>query len=188
MKGVMMKAGQMVSFIMEALPDDAQRSLSSLYADAPPMDPALARRVIIDELGTAPEKVFLDWSPDPIAAASVGQVHRVVLRDGRDAAVKIQYPGVGDAGERKVQVQVTLVGIPICVTAGVATNVAKLGKTGGTVTTTGRITLPALLVQVRVYVVIADAITLVVWPRVTAPTPLSIVHVGSGNGSALGRA
>ena len=97
MKGVMMKAGQMVSFIMEALPDDAQRSLASLYADAPPMDPALARRVIIDELGTAPEKVFLDWSPDPIAAASVGQVHRVVLRDGRDAAVKIQYPGVGDA-------------------------------------------------------------------------------------------
>ncbi len=97
MKGVMMKVGQLVSFIMEALPDDAQQSLSSLYADAPPMDPAVARKVVVDELGEIPEKVFLDWSTDPIAAASVGQVHRAVLRDGREVAVKVQYPGVGDA-------------------------------------------------------------------------------------------
>jgi predicted unusual protein kinase regulating ubiquinone biosynthesis (AarF/ABC1/UbiB family) len=97
MKGVMMKAGQLVSFIMEALPDEAQQSLSSLFADAPPMPAETARRVVIEELGDAPEKVFLDWSAEPIAAASVGQVHRVVLRDGRRAALKVQYPGVGDA-------------------------------------------------------------------------------------------
>ncbi len=97
MKGVMMKVGQLVSFIVEALPDEVQQSLSQLYADAPPMDPAVARRVVIEELGETPEKVFLDWSPDPIAAASVGQVHRVVLRDGRRAALKVQYPGAGDA-------------------------------------------------------------------------------------------
>lgn len=97
MKGVMMKAGQLVSFIMETLPDEAQQSLSSLFADAPPMPAAIARRVVIDELGAPPEKIFLDWSPEPIAAASVGQVHRVVLRDGRLAAVKVQYPGVGDS-------------------------------------------------------------------------------------------
>ena len=97
MKGVMMKVGQLASFILEALPDEAQSSLSSLYADAPPMDPVVARSVVLAELGAAPEKVFLDWTPDPIAAASVGQVHRVVLRDGRRAALKVQYPGVGDA-------------------------------------------------------------------------------------------
>ncbi|MEO7398728.1 MAG: AarF/ABC1/UbiB kinase family protein, partial [Ilumatobacteraceae bacterium] len=97
MKGVMMKLGQLASFIMETLPDEAQRSLSSLFADAPPMDSAVARRIVADELGSIPEKVFLDWSPDPVAAASVGQVHRVVLRDGRRAAVKVQYPGVGEA-------------------------------------------------------------------------------------------
>ena len=97
MKGVMMKAGQLVSFIMEALPDEAQQSLSSLFADAPPMPTETARRVVVAELGDAPERVFLDWEPDPIAAASVGQVHRVVLRDGRRAALKVQYPGVGDA-------------------------------------------------------------------------------------------
>lgn len=92
-----MKVGQLASFIMEALPDEAQASLSQLFSDAPPMDPAIARRVVTDELGAVPEKVFLDWSPDPIAAASVGQVHRVVLKDGRRAALKVQYPGVGDA-------------------------------------------------------------------------------------------
>ncbi len=97
MKGVMMKVGQLASFIMEAIPEDAQQSLASLYADAPPMDPAVARKVVLDELGDIPEKIFLDWTPDPIAAASVGQVHRVVLRDGRLAALKVQYPGVGDA-------------------------------------------------------------------------------------------
>ncbi|MCU1394786.1 MAG: hypothetical protein JWM34_3214 [Ilumatobacteraceae bacterium] len=97
MKGVMMKAGQMVSFIMESLPDEAQSSLSSLFADAPPMPDETARRVVVDELGDTPEHLFLDWSPSPIAAASVGQVHRVVLRDGRRAALKVQYPGVGDS-------------------------------------------------------------------------------------------
>ena len=97
MKGVMMKAGQLVSFIMEALPDEAQQSLSSLFADAPPMPAETARRVVIEQLGAAPETLFLDWEPDPVAAASVGQVHRIVLRDGRRAALKVQYPGVGDA-------------------------------------------------------------------------------------------
>ena len=97
MKGVMMKVGQLASFILETLPEETQQSMSSLYADAPPMDPAVARQVVIEELGAIPEKLFLDWTPDPVAAASVGQVHRVVLRDGRKAALKVQYPGVGDA-------------------------------------------------------------------------------------------
>lgn len=97
MKGVMMKVGQMVSFILETLPEEAQQSLSSLYADAPPMSPELSRAVVTEELGAPPDKVFLDWPENPIAAASVGQVHKVVLHDGRFAAVKVQYPGVGNA-------------------------------------------------------------------------------------------
>lgn len=99
MKGVMMKAGQFVSFVMEALPDDAQASLSSLYSDAPPMPAGIAERVIHDEFQVKPTLLFLDWAPNPIAAASIGQVHRAVLRDGRRVAVKVQYPGVGDAIE-----------------------------------------------------------------------------------------
>ncbi|MEQ1833914.1 MAG: AarF/ABC1/UbiB kinase family protein [Candidatus Eisenbacteria bacterium] len=99
MKGALMKFGQLLSFIVEALPPDAQAVLSSLQSDAPPMAPETADAVVRTELGASPNKVFLDWQETPVAAASVGQVHRAVTRDGRDVAVKVQYPGVGDAIE-----------------------------------------------------------------------------------------
>ena len=99
MKGAMMKFGQLLGFIMEALPVEAQQALAMLQSDAPPMAPEAAEAVVCAELGSPPHKVFLDWSITPVAAASVGQVHRAITRDGRDVAVKVQYPGVGDAIE-----------------------------------------------------------------------------------------
>lgn len=99
MKGALMKFGQLLSFVVEALPDEAQKALSSLQADAPPMAPSAAAAVVRAELGADPEDVFLDWQALPVAAASIGQVHRAVTHDGRRVAVKVQYPGVGDAIE-----------------------------------------------------------------------------------------
>ncbi|MDQ3978301.1 MAG: AarF/ABC1/UbiB kinase family protein [Actinomycetota bacterium] len=97
MKGAIMKAGQMVSFIAEGLPPEAQAALATLQADVPPMAPSLAEEVIRQELGADPEKLFLDWDPMPKAAASIGQVHKAVMPDGRLVAVKVQYPGVDKA-------------------------------------------------------------------------------------------
>jgi len=99
MKGVLMKAGQLISFIFEALPDEAQDALATLQADAAPMAPSLAADVVKTDLGKSPERIFLDWTDMPVAAASIGQVHRAITPDGRDVAVKIQYPGVHEAIE-----------------------------------------------------------------------------------------
>ncbi|WP_319457680.1 MULTISPECIES: AarF/ABC1/UbiB kinase family protein [unclassified Mycobacterium] len=101
-KGVLMKAGQMVSLIdigSIGLDDVSpyQRALTRLQADAPPMDAALARSVLEAELGLTVEEVFAEFTDEPMAAASIGQVHRAVMPDGRQVAVKIQYPGVAEA-------------------------------------------------------------------------------------------
>src|SRR5688572_6766055 len=97
MKGAIMKAGQMLSFIADGLPPEAQAALATLQADVPPMAPSLAEQVVRSELGQGPEQLFLEWDPVPVAAASIGQVHRAVMPDGRVVAVKVQYPGVDTA-------------------------------------------------------------------------------------------
>lgn len=97
MRGVIMKAGQMASVLAEGLPDEARAALATLQADAPPMAPSLAAEVVRRELGAAPERCFLDWQPVPVAAASIGQVHRAVTTQGDVVAVKVQYPGAADA-------------------------------------------------------------------------------------------
>ncbi|HEY2428207.1 MAG TPA: AarF/ABC1/UbiB kinase family protein [Acidimicrobiales bacterium] len=97
MKGAIMKAGQMLSFIADGLPPEAQAALATLQADVPPMSPRLAAEVVREELGDDPERVFLEWGDVPVAAASIGQVHRAVLGDGRIVAVKVQYPGIDRA-------------------------------------------------------------------------------------------
>jgi predicted unusual protein kinase regulating ubiquinone biosynthesis (AarF/ABC1/UbiB family) len=94
MKGVLMKLGQMASYVDEDMPQTFRSAMARLQHNAPPMSPALAASVIVDELSDSPERVFARWDPWPFAAASIGQVHRAITHDGRAVAVKVQYPGI----------------------------------------------------------------------------------------------
>ncbi len=102
-KGVLMKVGQILSFasvgptVPPELQSIYQTALSRLNTDAPPMAPETARVVLERELGGPAESAFAEFDWQPLVAASIGQVHAARLHDGREVAVKIQYPGVSEA-------------------------------------------------------------------------------------------
>jgi predicted unusual protein kinase regulating ubiquinone biosynthesis (AarF/ABC1/UbiB family) len=103
MKGAVMKLAQMASFAVDGLPEGVQQQLAQLQSAAPPMSYELVRGVVSSELGGAPEDVFASFDEEPMAAASIGQVHRATTKDGRAVAVKVQYPGVDEAIKADLQ-------------------------------------------------------------------------------------
>jgi len=99
LKGPIMKVGQILATIPEALPPEYAKALRELQSNAPPMGWAFVRRRMRNELGADWEKKFKTFGQDAAAAASLGQVHKATLHDGRTVACKLQYPDMASAIE-----------------------------------------------------------------------------------------
>jgi predicted unusual protein kinase regulating ubiquinone biosynthesis (AarF/ABC1/UbiB family) len=97
LKGPLMKVGQILSTIPEALPPEYAREFQQLQANAPPMGWAFVKRRMRTELGPDWMDKFETFSEDAAAAASLGQVHRATTKDGQDVACKLQYPDMASA-------------------------------------------------------------------------------------------
>jgi predicted unusual protein kinase regulating ubiquinone biosynthesis (AarF/ABC1/UbiB family) len=101
LKGGALKLGQALSIFEAALPPEIagpyRATLTRLQESAPPLPASTVQKVLVSDLGANWRDNFIEFSDTPVAAASIGQVHRAVWHDGRQVAVKIQYPGAGNA-------------------------------------------------------------------------------------------
>jgi ubiquinone biosynthesis protein len=98
------KLGQAMSTRPDVIPPEYVAELTKLQDAAPPVPFELMRQVIEEELGEPPEEIFSEFDPQPLASASIGQVHAAVLKDGHKVIVKVQFPGVAEQVEQDLEI------------------------------------------------------------------------------------
>jgi predicted unusual protein kinase regulating ubiquinone biosynthesis (AarF/ABC1/UbiB family) len=103
LRGAFMKLTQLLSMRDDLLPAEALQVLSVVQSSAPPMSYEAIHRLLVEELGGEPEALFERFEKEAFAAASLGQVHRAVLKGGVAVVVKVQYPGVEDTVDQDLR-------------------------------------------------------------------------------------
>lgn len=107
LRGVAAKVGQMASYVDGVVPENQREAyevaLRKLRSQAPTSSSKEIRALVERELGAPIEQLFRDWEDEPVASASIGQVHRARLEDGRLVAVKVQHSGIAQAMESDLQ-------------------------------------------------------------------------------------
>lgn len=115
LKGGAMKVGQALSVMEAAIPEQYgkpyREALTKLQREAPPMPAAKVHRVLDAQLGTKWRDRFASFDDKSVASASIGQVHKAVWADGREVAVKIQYPGADEALRADLKTMQRMVGV-----------------------------------------------------------------------------
>jgi predicted unusual protein kinase regulating ubiquinone biosynthesis (AarF/ABC1/UbiB family) len=108
LRGTALKLAQSMSMDTGMMPDEFMEVMAEAQYNVPPMNRALVRKRIRDALGRMPELLFDEFESEAMAAASIGQVHRARLDDGRNVAVKVQYPNVRETVQSDLAVARTL--------------------------------------------------------------------------------
>lgn len=114
MKGAVMKVGQIASQYKDIFPPEVQTAIAKLQRQAPSMPFAQIKNQVEKELGQPILDIFQSFETEPFAAASIGQVHKAVLKNGQAVVVKVQYPGVDQACEsdlKQVRLALRLMGV-----------------------------------------------------------------------------
>ena len=111
LKGLYVKTAQFIGTRSDVFPEPYTRALSRLHDRVPPRDVAVIRQTIEQDFGKPVSELFASFDETPLAAASLAQVHRATLADGREVAVKVQYPEVAGLVRLDVRNLRTLVGI-----------------------------------------------------------------------------
>jgi len=100
LQGLFIKVGQLISIMTNFLPEEFRRELEGLQDSVPPRPYRDIEQRLREELGRSPDEVFAQFEPQPLASASIGQVHLARLTDGTKVAVKVQYPDIEEIVRR----------------------------------------------------------------------------------------
>lgn len=104
LQGLFVKVGQLLSILSNFLPEAFQAPLDELQDKIPPRPIAEIRQRILEELGSTPEKLFRHFEEQPIAAASIGQAHRAILKNGMEVVVKVQHANIEEIAQTDLHI------------------------------------------------------------------------------------